>query len=161
MVDNLRTLPTWATEFARKALGILLPRRLKVPDVYPSEQGFGMVIISCCAMVALQGFGVLDKTILVFDKLFWNSTDFISRNMVDRSGLWSVFLNYNKTLGLPVLVALNPADTARQLESMTDDEVVASLIAFLRRMYGAAIPQPRQAFVTRWCGLEMRSAGHS
>ena len=69
--------------------------------------------------------GLLNKLVLVFPSVFWDKqSDFILREMEDRSGLWSVFLNYNKALGMPVLVALNAAETAQGLESMTDQEVV-------------------------------------
>jgi hypothetical protein len=96
--------------------------------------------------------GVLDKTILLFDRPFWSPTDFISREAADRSGLWTTWLNYNTTLRLPALVALNAGGTARALEAQADGEVVASLLRVLRAMYPGegAVPEPRQALVTRW-----------
>ncbi len=37
----------------------------------------------------LQGMGVLDKTVLVFDEPFWDlNSDFITREAVDWSGRW-------------------------------------------------------------------------
>ena len=38
---------------------------------------------------SVQGFGVLDKAVFVFDRPFWDTTaDFILREMPDRSGRW-------------------------------------------------------------------------
>ncbi len=47
--------------------------------------------------LVLQGFGVLDKALFVFDKPFWDtSVDFLLRERPDWSGRWSIFLNYHK-----------------------------------------------------------------
>lgn len=35
-----------------------------------------------------QGFGVLNKTVLVFEQPFWAPADFITREMPDLSGRW-------------------------------------------------------------------------
>lgn len=40
----------------------------------------------------------------------------------------SSWLNYYKVWGVPVLVAMNTADTARQLEGMTDKEVIGDAL---------------------------------
>lgn len=105
------------------------------------------------AAVDAMGFGVFDKVILVWDpdQMFWNATDFISREMPDLAGTWAIFLNQNRTLGVPSLVAVNVADTARALEERPDDEVVADVLGVLRSMYGAdAVPPPLQTHVTHW-----------
>jgi hypothetical protein len=97
-----------------------------------------------------MGMGVLDKVILVFDTPFWNDTDFISREMPDLSGEWSIYLNNNKTIGVPALVALNAADTARFIELKTDEDILSEVMAVLREMYGSDIPDPSEYYVTRW-----------
>jgi monoamine oxidase len=124
-----------------QSLGVLKEGRVRFTPELPPEKS---------RAIASMGMGVLDKCILVFDSVFWGDADFISREAVDWSGLWTTFLNYNKTLGMPVLVALNAGDTARVLENMTDAEVVASAMAVVRAMYGGAAPDPVQSFVTRW-----------
>jgi hypothetical protein len=122
--------------------------------------------------ISAMGMGVLDKVVLVFDTPFWNDTDFISREMPDLSGEWSIFLNNNRTLGIPALVALNAADTARAIEEKTDEEILGEVMAVLRAMYGSNsttdattakispsspsnttasnIPEPTEYYVTRW-----------
>lgn len=111
----------------------------------------------------VQGMGVLDKVILVYDQPFWAPTDFISREMPDLTGFWSTFLNYNRTLGMPVLVALNPAQTAKNLETLTDEEILSSLLSSLQTMYPnvTPIPQPREYYVTRWAQDEYAYGSYS
>ena len=38
----------------------------------------------------------------------------------------------------------------RHLRAWSDDEIVASTLAQLRRLYGDAVPEPESAVVTRW-----------
>ena len=98
----------------------------------------------------VQGFGLLDKTVLIFDKAFWPpGSDFVMRQATDLSGRWSTFLSFQRLLGAPVLVALHSADTARMLEGMTYPEVVSDAMRVLRSMYPNA-PQPKETRVTRW-----------
>lgn len=101
-----------------------------------------------------MGMGVLDKVILVYDReqVFWSPADFISREMPDLSGDWSVYLNNNRTLDMPVLVALNAADTAKIIENQTNEDILTDVVKTLKSMYpNATIPaQPREYYVTRW-----------
>jgi hypothetical protein len=114
-----------------------------------------------------MGMGVLNKVILVFDTPFWNESDFISREMPNLGGEWSIFMNNVKTIGVPALVALHTGDTARALEEKTDEEILSEVMIVLRGMYGNSsrdedvtadgtassssdIPDPSEYYVTRW-----------
>lgn len=73
----------------------------------------------------MQGMGALDKLILVWDAPWWpRASDFVTREMASLGGRWAVFLNYWPLFRVPVLVALNAADDARELAGMSDAEVV-------------------------------------
>lgn len=124
-----------------QSLGTLKERGVQFTPPLPPEK---------LDAIAGMGFGVFDKVILVFDSAFWGPGDFVFREMNDLTGDWDVFLSYNRTLNMPVLVALNVADTARRLENATDEELLAAALGSVRAMYGAAVPQPRQYYVTRW-----------
>ncbi|KAL4419167.1 hypothetical protein ABPG77_004890 [Micractinium sp. CCAP 211/92] len=105
-----------------------------------------------------MGYGLLDKAVFVFDKPFWEApgtplADFIMRSMPDLSGRWAIFLNYNKLFGIPVLAAIHVADTARQLEALTDEQVLDEGMAALRAIFqrnGTVVPAPLQFHFTRW-----------
>ncbi|KAI8468969.1 MAG: amine oxidase [Monoraphidium minutum] len=100
-----------------------------------------------------MGMGVLDKVVLVFQEAWWpRSADFVARELADLSGRWCVFLNYAAVFDAPILVALHVAATARDIEAASDEAVVAEALEALRDMGppGGVVPQPVQAFVTRW-----------
>lgn len=44
--------------------------------------------------------------------------------MCTHCGCRAAWLSYYKIFKMPVLVALNPADTARQMEALTDKQIV-------------------------------------
>ncbi|PRW58489.1 amine oxidase [Chlorella sorokiniana] len=108
-----------------------------------------------------MGFGVLDKALFVFDKPFWDtSVDFLLREMPDWSGRWSIFLNYHKLFGWPILAAIHVADTARELEKLTDEQVIGEGMAVLRQLYPGA-PQPVQTAFTRWAAEPLSRGAYS
>jgi len=96
-----------------------------------------------------MGFGVLDKAILVYDASYWAEEDFIMQTMETMSGEWKVYLNYDAVMEKPVLVALNVADTAKDLETKDDAELQAELLAALRVIY-PTLPDPLEFYATRW-----------
>ena len=99
--------------------------------------------------IGRMGMGTFDKAILVFDQSYWDDTDFIMQTMNDLSGLWKVYLNYDVVMQKPVLVALNVAETARNIERMTDEEIKSSVMNALRVIY-PDIPDPAEFYATRW-----------
>ena len=96
-----------------------------------------------------MGFGVFDKSILVYDEAHWDAEDFIMETMPALSGRWKVYLNYDAVMDKPALVALNVADTARELEGQTDAQLMAELLAALRVIY-PTLPDPVEFIQTRW-----------
>lgn len=96
-----------------------------------------------------MGFGVFDKAILVYDASYWAEEDFIMQTMETMSGEWKVYLNYDAVMEKPILVALNVADTAKDLETKDDAELQAELLAALRVIY-PTLPDPLEFYATRW-----------
>lgn len=96
-----------------------------------------------------MGFGVFDKSILVYDEVHWDTEDFIMQTMPTLGGRWKVYLNYDAVMNKPALVALNVADTAKEVEGQTDAQILAELLAALRTIY-PALPDPVEFIQTRW-----------
>ena len=93
--------------------------------------------------------GVLNKTVLLFDEVFWDrNVEFIGHVSAEK-GRWTDTLNLYPYTGEPVLMMFNAATYGAQLEGLSDEETVAHALAALAGMYGA-VPQPREARITRW-----------
>ncbi len=50
----------------------------------------------------------------------------------------------------PVLLGFNAADRGREMESLSDEKVVASAMQTLKIIYGNDIPEPIDFQITRW-----------
>jgi monoamine oxidase len=115
--------------------------------------------------ISKLGFGLLNKIVLVFEKPFWD----VDRDMFGllreprsgsgydqddyRDGRGQFYLVWNciRTSGLPVLIALMAGEAAREAEITSDQELVSSCVAQLRRVFGRSkVPAPLETIVTRW-----------
>ncbi len=95
--------------------------------------------------------GLLDKAVLLFPSIFWDS----SKNRIDRippsEGEWVENIDYFPFSGRPMLVAFNAGEAAaKYIETKSDDEVIESFMGSLRAIYGDAIPDPIDWVITRW-----------
>lgn len=94
--------------------------------------------------------GVLNKCYLRFPSAFWpTQLDWLAQ-VPAQQGRWTNWLSFARPLGQPVLVGFNAADFGRELESWSDEAIVASGMASLRSIFGQAIPDPLGFQITRW-----------
>ncbi|WP_229218875.1 flavin monoamine oxidase family protein [Rugamonas brunnea] len=104
------------------------------------------------AAIAQLGMGLLNKCCLRFPTAFWDTeTDWLNY-VPDGShyGQWAEWVSLARPTGLPILLGFNAAAFGREIESWSDNEIIASAMATLRTMYGQAIPEPVDALITRW-----------
>ena len=97
-----------------------------------------------------MGMGLLNKLAMVFPEPFWpTDKDFIG-HIPAAFNEFPEFLSTFKYNQMPVLSAANTGSFARALETKTDDEAAQDMLAVLRGMYGASVPDPVDYSVTRW-----------
>lgn len=111
------------------------------------------------------GFGVLNKVILVFDHVFWDTNrdmfgllreaespgSMSQASYCKNRGRFYLFWNCVKTSGVPLLIALMAGDAAHQAESMPDADIVAEVTSELRNIFKSSpVPDPLETIVTRW-----------
>lgn len=97
------------------------------------------------------GFGNLNKVILCFDHIFWeSSTNLFGHVGSTTSSRGELFLFWSISQS-PVLLALVAGQAAAIMENVSDDVIVGRCIAVLKGIYGvSAVPQPKETVVTRW-----------
>ena len=117
-------------------------------------------------MGAIQriGFGVLNKVVLVYKEPFWDQNRDIfgtlrnppnrfsldPKDYFNQRGRFFQWFNVSKTSGLPTLLALMAGEAAFHTEKSTNDELIAEATGVLKAIYGAPVPDPIEAVVTRW-----------
>jgi lysine-specific histone demethylase 1 len=103
------------------------------------------------AAIHRLGFGNLNKVVLCFDRVFWdpnaNLFGHVASTTASRGELF-LFWNLYKA---PVLLALVAGEAAAIMENVSDDVIIGRSIAVLKGIFGNnAVPQPKEAVVTRW-----------
>lgn len=94
--------------------------------------------------------GVFNKVFLKFDSVFWDRDDELIGYIGTQDEAWPEIVNFHKIAGLPVLLAFSAGTAGEKNELRSDQELVACLMACLREMYGASVPEPSGHLVTRW-----------
>ena len=111
--------------------------------------------------IAKLGMGVLNKCVLRFNRVFWAENYDWLGYVPTLNGQWAEWISLSRQLGKPILVGFNAADYGRQIESLTDGQIVAGAIATLRKIYGGAIPDPVGYQITRWAGDPLSLGSYS
>ena len=95
--------------------------------------------------------GILNKTYAKFPTVFWDDdVELIGYADENVKGRWASFLNIHKVNGEPILLGFNAGTFGRQIESWTDEEILADMMSVLRTIYGNNIPDPTTYIITRW-----------
>lgn len=121
-------------------LGVLKKGRISFrPSLPPGKR----------SAVAHLEMGVLNKTCLLFDEVFWDrDIEFIGRVGAEK-GQWAETLNLYPHTGQPILMMFNAGRYGARLEQYSDRQIVEDAVAVLTDMYGD-VPAPRDARITRW-----------
>ncbi|KAL7798108.1 Sec1-like protein [Trichoderma ceciliae] len=110
------------------------------------------------------GFGILNKVVLLYDNVFWDSSRHIFGVLRDASnrhstsqqdyranrGRFFQWFNVTNTTGLPCLIALMAGDAGFDTEHTSNDSLVAEATEILRSVFGKDVPYPVETVVTRW-----------
>ncbi len=100
--------------------------------------------------IATLGMGVLNKCYLRFPEVFWpNDVDWLEY-IAEEHGEWTEWVSFARTTGQPVLLGFNAGTRGREIEALTDEEIVESAMQTLRILYGDDIPEPTDFQITRW-----------
>jgi polyamine oxidase len=88
------------------------------------------------AALEVVGMGVLDKTVLLFDDVFWDRDSHLFGFVSPRTGEWVEWLNLAAVSDVPALIGFNAGSVARRFEGLSNDEIVADALEVAGRMLG-------------------------
>lgn len=100
--------------------------------------------------IATLGMGVLNKCYLRFPKVFWPKDVDWLEYIAEEHGEWTEWVSFVRTTGQPVLLGFNAGNRGREIEALTDEQIVESAMQTLRTLYGDDIPEPTDFQITRW-----------
>jgi monoamine oxidase len=125
--------------------------------------------------VSNLGFGVLNKVVLLFPRVFWgdghDTFGYVNRTDgpegAKRRGRYFMFYSYagEHLSGGALLIALCAGDAALDMERATDREAVDGAVAVLREIFtrgkGVDVPDPIDAKCARWGSDEFARGSYS
>lgn len=111
------------------------------------------------------GAGILGKIYLRFPKRFWPEHPKWFGRLPDapsRRGRFNTWVNHEEETGLPIILSFANGHTAIHLDREADDEEVkASAMVSLRKMFGNDIPEPEAMIFPRWLSDPWSRGGYS
>ena len=94
--------------------------------------------------------GVVNKCYLRFREVAWPERSQWLGHIREKRGEWAAFMNLYPIIRKAILVGMNAGRFAAQLEAQSDEVTVRAALDSLRAMFGAGIPDPELALITRW-----------
>lgn len=94
--------------------------------------------------------GLLNKIGLKFSKIVWPNeyTTFISPSVPNQT--ITTFINYGHIWNAPVMTAYVGGEQAKDLENLSDGEVMQYALQGLKNFFGEHFPAPEKYLITRW-----------
>lgn len=133
-------------------LGVLQAGRVKFSPGLPESKR--------TALKRLK-MGVLNKCYLRFDRAFWpDDVDWLEV-VPEARGHWVEWVSFMKAVKKPILLGFNAADRGREIEKLSDQEIVADAMKTLRRVFGKAAPDPLDWQITRWASDPLSRGSYS
>ncbi|MDU0346864.1 NAD(P)/FAD-dependent oxidoreductase [Microbacterium sp. KSW2-29] len=100
--------------------------------------------------LGLLRMNAFEKVVLRFAERFWEDGVYGIRQLGDEGEWWHSWYDLGRLHDEPALLTFAAGPAAVATRAWSDDEIVASTLAQLRRLYGDAVPTPESALVTRW-----------
>lgn len=123
------------------SLGVLKANDIKFMPELPTEKQH---------CIQQLGFGLLDKTALFFEKCFWPEDSFSLQRFITSDSPVPVYINYQKLFKQPMLLAMYAADTAEQLEALSEQERLEITCAPLKAMFPKNYTPPSHSISSQW-----------
>lgn len=145
---------TQTTEIAGEVAVIALPLAMLQSGQVRFDPPLPAAKQAAIERIGYGGRGVLNKLLLRFPTRFWppGRTRFSSLpEQPARRGYFTSWTALDKSAGAPILMGFTNGQTAADLDRHADlDTVIAYGMAALRRIFGPSVPDPVDAYFTRW-----------
>ncbi|OZD33379.1 amine oxidase [Rhodococcus sp. 06-1477-1B] len=100
--------------------------------------------------LSLLRMNAFEKVVLRFAERFWDAGVYGIRQLGDEGEWWHSWYDLGRLHDEPALLTFAAGPAAVATRTWSDEQIVASTLAQLRRLYGEVVPEPTSAIVTRW-----------
>lgn len=100
--------------------------------------------------IARLGMGVFNKVFLQFPERFWQEDSYVLRALGETGEHWHSWYDVSAISGRPTLLTFAAGPFGRQMQELSDEEIVSSALIPLHAMYPGAVGAPVAHWITRW-----------
>jgi monoamine oxidase len=153
-VSAFSTAGEWRADYAVLTLpvGVLAAGDVSFEPALPA---------SITAPLANLKMGLLNKVCLTFPRAFWTpDVDFLTF-FNDPPPLCYAWLNLMRYTGTPALIGFTSGRMAREVETMSDEAVVAHVMGRIRAARRTAVPEPLAVRVSHWASDPLSRGSYS
>ncbi len=100
--------------------------------------------------LGLLRMNAFEKIVLRFPTRFWEADVYGIRQLGPEGEWWHSWYDLGRLHDEPALLTFAAGPAARATRDWSDERIVGSILAQLRRLYGENVPEPSSALVTRW-----------
>lgn len=134
-------------EFTAGTAIVTVPVGVLQSDAFVIEPPLPEPIRGALGRLAMNAF---EKVVLRFPTKFWDDGVYAIRQQGPQSRSWHSWYDLTELHGTPSLLTFAAGPTAKATREWSDQRVVESVLAQLRRLYGDRVEQPSHAHVTAW-----------
>jgi monoamine oxidase len=91
-----------------------------------------------------------EKVFLRFPTRFWEDDVYAIRQQGPEGGRWHSWYDLTRLHGEPALLTFAAGPAAREIRGWPEEQVVESVLAQLRRLYGDRVEEPTSVAITAW-----------
>lgn len=133
--------------FSAEDIVITVPVGVLRSDAFTIYPELPEPVAGALERLAMNSF---EKVFLRFAHRFWDEDVYAVRQQGPEGVWWHSWYDLTAMHGVPTLLTFAAGPAAQAIRDWSDDEVSASVMAQLRRLYGPSVPEPTEVTITHW-----------
>jgi monoamine oxidase len=126
---------------------ITVPVGVLKSDDFRIEPPLPEPVAGALSRLTMNGF---EKIFLRFPNRFWDADVYAVRQQGPESDWWHSWYDLTALHGTPTLLTFAAGRAAAETRDWSEERIVESVLAQLRRLYGEAVEEPTHVHITDW-----------
>ncbi|RXZ50290.1 FAD-dependent oxidoreductase [Agromyces fucosus] len=134
-------------EFTAASAVLTVPVGVLQADDFVIEPSLPEPVAGALGRLAMNAF---EKVFMRFPTRFWDEGAYAIRQQGPESRSWHSWYDLTELHGTPTLLTFAAGPTAKETREWSEERIVDSVLAQLRRLYGERVEDPSHVHVTAW-----------